>query len=43
MSRGDRREKIFRDDLYRGDFLKTLGAAVITNRHKLRRADFTPI
>jgi hypothetical protein len=41
MSRSDRREKIFRDDLYRGDFPKTLGAAVIIN--ELRRADFTPI
>jgi putative transposase len=27
MSRGDRREEIFRDDLDREDFLKTLGAA----------------
>jgi REP element-mobilizing transposase RayT len=27
MSRGDRREEIFRDDLDRKDFLKTLGAA----------------
>jgi putative transposase len=27
MSRGDRREEIFRDDLDRQDFLKTLGAA----------------
>jgi hypothetical protein len=27
MSQGDRREEIFRDDLDREDFLKTLGAA----------------
>jgi Transposase IS200 like len=27
MSRGNRREEIFRDDLDRDDFLKTLGAA----------------
>jgi hypothetical protein len=27
MSRGDRREEIFHDDLDREDFLKTLGAA----------------
>ena len=27
MSRGDRREEIFRDDLDRKDFLRTLGAA----------------
>jgi putative transposase len=27
MSRGDRREEIFCDDLDREDFLKTLGAA----------------
>jgi len=43
MSRGDRHWDSVRDDPDREDFLKTLGAAVITNRHKLRRADFTPI
>jgi hypothetical protein len=40
MGRGDWREEIFRDDLDREDFLKTLAAAVITNRHQQRPCRF---